>query len=80
VAKPIDLFYDWLSLFVKLASEAQEVNLSIQQLDNQKQLESALPLTIMLVYQTVDDHAMPVASLIPSGIILCSRIQVSWIH
>ena len=24
MAKPIDLFYDWLSLFVKLASEAQE--------------------------------------------------------
>jgi len=48
-----------------LASEAQEVNLSIQQLDNQKQLESALPLTIMLVYQTVVDYAMPVASLNP---------------
>ena len=38
--EPIDLLYDWLSLFVKLASGAQEVNWSIQQMDNQKQLES----------------------------------------
>jgi len=57
VAKPIDLFYNWLSLFVKLVSEAQEVIWFIQQLDNQKQLESAPPLTLMLVYQTVVDHA-----------------------
>ena len=43
VAKPIDLFYDWLSFFVKLASEDQEVNWTtcIKQLDNQKQLEDA---------------------------------------
>jgi len=67
MAKPIDLFYDWLNWFVKLASEAEEVNWSTQQLDNQKQSESALPLTIsiMLVYQTVVDHAMLVASLNP---------------
>ena len=26
MAKPIDLFYDWLNWFVKLASEAEEVN------------------------------------------------------
>jgi len=37
-------------------------------LDNQKQLESALPLTIMLVYKTVVDHAMPVASLNPGWV------------
>ena len=73
VAKPIDLFYDWLSLFVKLASEAQEVNWStcIQQLDNQKQLEGALPLTILLVYLTVVNHAMPMTSLNPLHV--CGR-------
>jgi len=50
-----------------------EVNWSIQQLDNQKQLESALPLTIKLVYQTMVDHAiMPVASLIHFCYFLCS--------
>jgi len=34
IRQPIDLFYDWLGLFVKLGSEDQEVNWSIQQLES----------------------------------------------